>query len=128
MNVKLLIVLTIVLSSLFVLPVNADITDRYKVDLYTQTWTDQTVIELPDNTLIFDFRAYSYYMNQVNCQPYNIYMESVNGGIIQCEKYDPSVVGAVAPFVRYGLSQVPNLGIGEHLIPEIDDSLHHSEG
>ena len=104
MNVKLLIVLTIVLSS-FILSVNA-----YQFDIQAGTWHNDTTITLPDDTLYFGFAAWDF----IAPQPFKIQYEcnfmSEDGGLLYC----PYAMGIQT--LNYGSSFVPDLGIGTHTI------------
>jgi len=107
MNFKFLLVLTMVLCAFCVLPVSA-----YNVDFNLNTWTNSSVIVLPDDTLNFGFSAYAMYLGSEPYQPYTFRFTSEYGGKIYCPKIPPN--SQPTPWINYGSSYVPNLGIGTH--------------
>lgn len=107
MKLKILIVLTMVLCMFCVFPVNA-----YNVDLFLNDWNNSTVITLPDDTLNFGFSAYALYLSTAPFQPYTFRLTSEYGGKIYCPKIPAN--SQPEPWINYGSSYVPNLGIGTH--------------
>lgn len=106
MRFKFILAIALILCVFLVLPVSA-----YNVNLALNDWDNNTVITLPDDTLNFGFRAYGIYLSQFEFQPFTVQLSSIEGGKIYCPAVQP--VGN-PPWVNYGSSYVPNLGIGSH--------------
>ena len=107
MQFKFILAIALILCAFLVLPASA-----YNVNFDLNTWTNSSVIVLPDDTLNFGFSAYALYLGSERYQPYTFSFTSENGGKIYCPKIPPN--SQPLPWINYGSSYVPNLGIGTH--------------